>query len=279
MRFMMIAIITLTLLLCGSVNSSVSNASENDEWIKYATWRGQVNDMLVLSFYQKEVKSVFPVATGFRNASYIYYIDPPKDPITARVEVNKGRGKVWLKKQYWFKRNPAIRVQIYDDQPGWDDYEITLYLSKTPLSRSERRPFQREMNDAAYAFDIYHMEKALAEGNLIDAIRWAKSAYEINRLNWDILNKIGEMYYQKRMYKLATDVYIVLRDHGYLTDENWERFHEISPYEASRGMAQAGDDDSDDESAAGDEPDESAEFSRAVLTQSIPDNSLFFWGK
>lgn len=234
MRLFSIILSGLLLVALLNVTSTSSAQTDNDGWVKYASWKGQVDNLLILKFFNDQVKSVYPVSFGYKNSSYEFFAEYPDSTAAAKIELKQGRGKIWVKKQYWHSPDRSIQVQIFDKQEGWGDYEFILYYKVSDLSSIEKNKYQDQVNDAVLAFDFYQLDNARAREDYFDALRWAKSAYEINRLNWDILNIIGELYYLNEMKDQAVDVYIVLRDNGYLTEENMKRFEELNPYEANK---------------------------------------------
>ena len=239
MRFKMFIpiFLFLSMIVSGLVFPSEVKAEDESGWVKYCSWKGQVKDLIVLSIIKEEMKVVFPVGSGYRNATIDFFAGDPVGEFVAKLDIVKTDGKVSIRKQFWQAPDRSIRVQIINEKEGWGDYEFTVYYSEHTLLPSEKAKYQLEVNKSLYDYDFHQINVARAKNDLRDALRWARSAYEIDRLNWDILNIVGEIHYLLNEKPQAEDVFIILRDHGTLTPENWERFKEISPYEASKKPA------------------------------------------
>jgi hypothetical protein len=239
MRFKTFIPIFLTLIIFGLAYPSAAKAEDENEtgWIKYCSWKGQVKDLIILSIIREEMKVAFPVGTGFRNATIDFFAEDPQGDFVAKLDVVKSDGKVAVRKQFWQAPDRSIRVQIINEKEGWGDFEFTVYYREETLMPSEKIKYQAEVNTALYDYDVHQINYARSKNDLRDALRWARSAYEIDRLNWDILNIVGELHYLLNEKNSAEDVYIILRDHGHLTPENMERFKELNPYEASKKPA------------------------------------------
>lgn len=230
-----ITLLFMTLFVfCALANSPDIRAEENGEWVKYMTWKGEVDELIIMRLENETVKVDYPVGSGFRNMKITFFEGDPLSECAAKVEVKKGRGDVAVRKQWWQKPDNTIRLQILDEEPGWGEYEFTVYYLVSELSHTEKGKYENASGNALYKYDVHHMNKSIAKDDLVNALRWARSAYEINRLNWEILNIIGELHYLLNSKDQAEDVFIILRDYGYLTDENMERFKELDSYEASK---------------------------------------------
>lgn len=224
------------MIIFGLVFPSAAKAEDESGWVKYCSWKGQVKDLIILSIIKEEIKVIYPVGSGYRNATIDFFAGDPTSDFVAKVDVIKADGKVSIRKQFWQAPDKSIRVQIINEKEGWGDYEFIVYYSEQSLMPTEKAKYQADVNKSFYDYDVYQIKAARAKNDLRDALRWARSAYEIDRLNWDILNIVGEIHYLLNEKPQAEDVYIILRDHGYLTPENQEKFVEISPYEASKKL-------------------------------------------
>ncbi len=234
MRIVITLFITTLFIFCAFTDSSNVRAEEDGEWVKYMTWKGEVDELIIIRLVNETVKVDFPVGSGYKNAKITFFEGDPLNECAAKLEVKKGRGDVAIRKQWWQKPDNTIRLQILDEEPGYGEYEFTVYYLIGELSHSGRSKYESAVDKTLYKYDVHHMNNALEKDDLVDALRWARSAYEIDRQNWEILNIIGEIHYLLGSKELAEDVYIILRDYGYLTDENMERFKELDPYEASK---------------------------------------------
>lgn len=234
MRHLILTLSLAVFVLCGLTNPLIAHAEEDENWVKYCSWKGQVDELLVLRIENETIKAVFPVSSGYKDAKIDFFAGDPKTECAAKIEVTNGRGHVAIRKQYWQKPDSSITVQILDEEPGFGQYEFTVFYCEKELSPYDKAKYEDSIDKALYIYDVYHMNMARAKGNLVDAKRWARSAYEIDRLNWDILNIIGELHYLLNEMEKAEDVFIILRDYGYLTEENMERFKELNAYEASK---------------------------------------------
>jgi len=207
--------------------------AEKEDWVKYVTWEGDVDDMLLLRIDNEEVKSDYPVASGYKNAKFTFFAGEPKSECAAKVEV-EGRGSVAIRKQYWQRPDNSLVIQIYDKDSGYGHYKFTVYYWEKSFTPAEKGKYLDAVNKALYEWDVYFLNGALAKDDFVDALRWARSAYEIDRLNWDMLNTMGMLYYKLNIKDRAVDVFVILRDYGNLTEDNKKRFKEISPYEYSK---------------------------------------------
>jgi len=208
--------------------------AEKENWIKYVTWEGDVDEMLILRVDNEDVKADYPVASGYKNAKFTFFTGEPQNECAAKVDIEAGRGSVAIRKQYWQKPDNSIEIQIYDKDPGYGHYKFTLYYWEKNFTHEEKVKYVDAVNKTFYDYDVYFLYRAMAKDNLIDALRWARSAYEINRMNWEMLNIEGMLYYKLSIMDKAEDVFIILRDYGYLTEDNKKRFQEIAPYEYSK---------------------------------------------
>jgi hypothetical protein len=233
MRFFLIVLVIVALAGIDGLHKAYSQ--QEPEWIKYFTWEGDIDEMTIFRADKEEVKADYPVGSGFKNAKVIFFAgENPGKECTAKIEVEEGRGNVAIIKQCWQPPESFIKIMIYDKEKGFGHYKFTVYYTERDLTPQERNPYQKLVNKAVYDFDVYQMNKAMSKDNLVDALRWARSAYEIDRLNWDMLNRIGALYYNLKMMDKAEDVFVILRDNGYLTEDNKTRFKEIAPYEYSK---------------------------------------------
>ena len=234
MRISITLLFMALFVFCALANLPDVRADENGEWVKYMTWTGEVDELIIMRLENETVKVDYPVGSGFRKSTITFFESDPLIECATKVEVTKGRGDVAVRKQWWQKPDHTIRLQILDEEPGWGEYEFTVYYQVCELTHSEKGKYENAASKALYKYDVHHMNAALEREDLVNAIRWARSAYEIDRLNWEILNIIGELHYLLNSKDQAEDVFIILRDYGYLTDENMERFKELNPYEASK---------------------------------------------
>jgi len=234
MRLFTIAVLIGILTLFGVDNMRSVYAQEKAEWIKYLTWEGDIDDMIIFRVEEEMIKADYPVASGYRNAKVTFYASDPNINCATKVEVEEGRGSVAISKQFWQPPQSYIKIQVFDQPKGYGHYKFTIYYLEKKFTPQEKASYQKLVNKAVYEFDVYQLNRELAKENLPDALRWARSAYEIDRLNWEMLNIIGAIYYRMNAMEKAEDVFVILRDYGYLTEENKKRFKEIAPFEYSK---------------------------------------------
>ena len=256
MRFLLVAFFTIFALCLGSMSSPVANAQDDAKWVKYVSWKGQVDDLIIFSIDKETFKAIYPVGSGYKNATTEFFASDPSKECVAKVEVSKGRGDVGLVKQWWQRPDDSLRVQVIDDQPGYGEYEFTIYYMEIVLTGKEKAKYKKKVDQAIFKSDIHLMNISFANDNLMEALRWARSAYKIDPLNWDVLNIIGDLHVKLNNEENAVDIFIILRDYGHLTDENQKLFEELSPYEAAKKPDDDEDEDEDDEDDEGDDDDD-----------------------